>query len=414
MVISRRKFLSGSLGTLSLCLTQPDLLALAAQAANLAPRAGGTGKILVIVQMAGGNDGLNTVVPYAEGNYYQARPQLAIQASEALPLNGQLGLNPNLAGFIELFKQGKLAIVQAVGYPHPNRSHFRSMEIWQTAQPDRIGDTGWLGRYLDLVVAETHGKPANLLPAVNVDPLLPKSLSASKVIVPSVDNVRDFRFRTDPRFQADRQAQVAAFKDIYTSFKLNRPNVDLLRQVGLDANEASDLLLKSVRSYKGSVSYPANQFAERLRFIAQMIAGGVNSRVYNISLSGFDTHVNQTRTQNGLLKQLSDGLLAFQQDLEAHAVDKDVVVLTVSEFGRRVAENGGRGTDHGTAAPLFVIGSSIKGGIYGDSASLSYLDQGDLKYKIDFRCVYGTILDRWLNADSRQILGANFDHLEFI
>ncbi len=414
MNVSRRNFLTSGLGVLGVVLSGPQIFALAAQAASIAPRAGGKERILVVVQMGGGNDGLNTVIPCGMGAYYQARPQLAIQPEQVLPLTGQIGLHPSMSGFADLCKQGKLAVIQAVGYPNPNRSHFRSMEIWQTAQPDRIADTGWLGRYLDLADTGTAGGAEHLFPAVNAGPLLPKTLSASKVIVPSVAGVADFRFRTDPRYADDRNAQVAAFTDIYSSFDLQRPHVDLLRKVGLDAREASDFLTRSVRSYKGTVAYPGNSFGDGMKFIAQMIAGGVNSRIYSIGLDSFDTHANQSRKQGTLLKQLSDGLAAFQKDLEAHQLDRDVIVLCFSEFGRRVSENAGRGTDHGTAGPVFVLGSPVKGGVYGDHPSLTDLDAGDLKFKIDFRTVYATILDRWLGADSRQILGGNFDSLAFV
>lgn len=411
MTISRREFIKSGLGLMTVCLSAPQMLALAAQAAEFAPRQAGKSKILVVVQMGGGNDGLNTVIPYGMGAYYQARPTLGIQPDKLLPLNGQLALNPVMGGLSDLYKQGKVALLQAVGYPNPNRSHFRSIEIWQTAQPDKIGDTGWLGRYLDLYAA---AKPDNIFSAVNVEPTLPKTLSSNKVMVPSVSNVFDFRFRTDPQYMQDRKTQVAAFNEIYESFNLKRPHVDLLRKTGVDANKASDYLQQIVRQYRGDVKYPEGSFGNGLKFIAQMIAGGVDSRIFTVSLDGFDTHTNQTRTQNGLLKQLSDGVSAFQSDLSAHGLQDDVLILCFSEFGRRVAENGGHGTDHGTAAPVFVIGNSVKGGIYGDHASLSDLDAGDLKYKIDFRSIYATLSDRWLKADSRQILGANFETIPFV
>jgi uncharacterized protein (DUF1501 family) len=413
MTISRRKFIESGLGLMGMCLSMPQLLALGAQAAEFNPRSAGKSKILVVVQMGGGNDGLNTVVPYANDAYYKFRPIIGIKPDKVLPLNGELGFNPNMTGLQELYKQGKLAIIQAVGYPNPNRSHFRSIEIWQTAQPDKIVETGWLGRYLDH--ADCQGpENSNLFAAVNVEPTLPKTLSASKVLVPSVSNVFDFRFRTDPLYVADRETQVKTFESIYDSFDLQRPNAELLRKVGLDANQASDYLQKIVRAYKGDVRYPDGNFGNGLKFIAQMIAGGVNSSIYTVNLDGFDTHTNQLGTQNRLLKQLSEGVSAFYKDLIAHNLQDDVVIFAFSEFGRRVGENNGRGTDHGTAEPVYIIGSSVKGGIYGDHPSLSDLDAGDLKYKTDFRCIYATLLDKVLKADSRQILGQNFDYIPFV
>lgn len=410
MSVSRRHFLK-SLGLAGLWLSHSELLALAAQATTTKRLIGN--KVLVVVQLSGGNDGLNTVVPYGLGAYYDKRPQIGIKANEVLHLNGQVGLHPDMAGMANLFKQGKLAIIQGVGYPNANRSHFRSIEIWQTASPDKIRATGWLGRYLDQASLKSDFGN-NLLAAVNVDPVLPKTLSANKVIVPSVANVNDFRFKVDPDYPQDRKAQLSAFEDIYGSFTLRRPYVDLLRKVGLEANKASDYLLSVTKNYKSAQTYPENDFAHGLQFISQMIAGGVNSRIYNISLNGFDTHVNQARTQSRLLKQLSEGLACFQADLQGHGVADDVLVLVFSEFGRRVGENNGRGTDHGTAEPLFVLGNSVHGGIYGDHPSLSSLDNGDLRHKIDFRSIYATVLDRWLKADSSAVLGNRFDQINFV
>lgn len=411
MTISRRTFITGGLGLMSVYLSAPQMLLLGAQAAEFSPRIAGKSKVLVVVQMSGGNDGLNTVVPYGLGNYYQVRPNIGIKAEDVLRLDDQIGLNPNMDGMHKLFKNGNLAVVQAVGYPNPNRSHFRSIEIWQTGQPERIGSTGWLGRYLDLA---SDGKSDNIFPAVNVEPTLPKTLASAKVMVPSVSNVYDFKFRTDPAYQQDRNVQVRAFNDIYDSFNLKRSNVDLLRRVGVDANKASEYLNKVVRSYKADVKYPDGSFGKGLKFIAQMISGAVNSSIYTVNLDGFDTHTNQLRPQNNLLKQLSEGVSAFMADMEQHGLQDDVVVLAFSEFGRRVAENGSRGTDHGTAEPVFLIGKNVKGGIYGDHPSLSSLDDGDLRYKIDFRSIYSTLLDRWLKADSKQILAAQFDTIPFI
>lgn len=409
--VTRRNFLKG-LGLAGLWLSHSELLALAAQATTV-KRVIGKDKILVVVQLSGGNDGLNTVVPYGLGSYYDARPQIGIKQNEVLALNGQIGLNPNMPGMAQLFKQGKLAIIQAVGYPNANRSHFRSIEIWQTASPDRIRDTGWLGRYLDQASAQNN-IANNLLAAVNVDPVLPKTLSANKVIVPSVASVNDFRFKVDPDFPQDRNAQISAFQDIYANFSLRRPYVDLLRKVGLETNKASDHLLAVTKAYKTCVDYPETEFSRGLKFISQMITGGVNSRIYNISLNGFDTHVNQVRTQARLLKNLSEGLTCFQSDLEAHGVADDVLVMVFSEFGRRVSENNGRGTDHGTAEPMFVLGNAVRGGIYGDHPNLTNLDNGDLRHKIDFRSVYASVLDRWMKADSASILGSRFDQLNFV
>lgn len=417
MTISRRDFITAGLGVLGVVLSPLEIFQLAARAeSGDAGQDGGKGgrggeKVLVLVQLSGGNDGLNMVVPYGVGGYYDARPNIAVAQKDVLALDNKIGLHPNMKGLAQLYKDKKLSIVQGVGYPNPNRSHFRSIEIWQTGDPEKIAEVGWLGKYLDCKYA---GKQKDSMPAVNVDAVLPKTLLASKVTVPSVNNVYDFRFRTDAQFRDDRKEQVEAFADIYSSFDLKRPYVELLRESGLEANKASDYLLKIVKSYKGQVAYPGGKLGDGLKFIAQMISGGVSSSIYTVSMDGFDTHTNQSRAQANLLKQLSDALTAFQTDLEQHGRDQSVITVVFSEFGRRVAENGGRGTDHGTAEPMLLLGSALNGGIYGDYPDLSNLDAGDLKFNVDFRSVYATILDQWLAADSVQILGRKFDGINLL
>jgi uncharacterized protein (DUF1501 family) len=411
MSTSRRDFLLSGLGLMGAVMYGPDLFGMLAQQAQAAPRVVGTSKILIIVQMSGGNDGLNTVIPYADPAYLKIRPTIGIKPDVVLKLDDKVALNPNMTPFQDLFKAGKLAVIQGVGYPSPNRSHFRSIEIWQTAEPKKVKDTGWIGRYLDLA-SSGKTKVENIFPAINVDPILPKTLSAQKVVVPSISDVKNFTFKADPRYEADRTAQLSTFNTIYQKYPLNRPYVEELRRVGLDTTEASDSIAKMVANYKDGAKYPNNGFGKGLKFIAQLIIGGVNCSIYNISMGGYDTHTNEQNAHQNLFKTLTQGIEALQKDLEAHGMDKDVAVMTFSEFGRRVAENGGRGTDHGAAAPMFVIGSGVKGGIIGDQPSLTDLDDGDLRYKTDFRSVYATILDRWLNADSKAVLGDKYDILD--
>ncbi|MBX9724164.1 MAG: DUF1501 domain-containing protein [Candidatus Obscuribacterales bacterium] len=411
MSISRRKFLVSGMGAFGAMLAAPQLLNLLAQQAQAAPRTVGSSKILILIQLSGGNDGLNTVIPYTDPAYLKLRPAVGIKPEAVIKLNDKVALNPGMDPFADLFKAGKLAIVQGVGYPNPNRSHFRSIEIWQTAEPKKIKDTGWIGRYLDLA---NSGKSQldNIFPAINVDPILPKTLSAEKIVVPSINDVKSFTFKADPRYEADRKAQLSTFNSIYQKYSLDRPYVNELRRVGLDTTEASDYITKLVADYKDGAKYPTNAFGKGLQFISQLIVGGVNCGVYTISMGGYDTHTNQQNSQLNLFKTLTSGIQALQNDLENHGVDKDVVIMTFSEFGRRTAENGGRGTDHGAAAPLFIIGSQVKGGIIGEQPSLTDLDDGDLKYKIDFRNVYASVLDKWMGADSKQILGDKFDMLD--
>jgi uncharacterized protein (DUF1501 family) len=254
----------------------------------------------------------------------------------------------------------------------------------------------------------------SILPAVNLDAVLPKSLVAQRVAVPTVNNLAEFDFRTDPKFAGDRNTQLSALNDIYKNFSLQRPHVELLREAGLEANKASDRLLKIVKGYKAGANYPGGGLGDALRFVSQMICGGVNARIYNLSLGGFDTHVDQRGGQGNQLRQLSDAVSAFHSDLAAHHFDKQVITLIYSEFGRRVNENGSRGTDHGAAAPVFVVGSGVNGGVYGEHASLTSLDEGDLKYAIDYRQIYATLINRWFGLDTHEVLGKNFEELAFI
>lgn len=411
MSVSRRKFLVSSMAAFGSLLSSTQILNLLAQQAQAAPRTPGSSKILILIQLSGGNDGLNTVIPFTDPAYAKLRPAIQIKPDAVVKLNENLGLNPNLVQLEGLYKAGKVAIVQGVGYPNPNRSHFRSIEIWQTAEPKKIRDTGWIGRYLDLA---NSGKSQmdNIFPAINVDAILPKTLSAEKVVVPSISDMTNFTFKTDPRYEADRKAQLSTFHAIYQKYSLDRPYINELRRVGLDTTEASDYIGKLVAESKDGAKYPNNGFGKGMKFIAQLIIGGVNCSVYTISMGGYDTHTNEVNSHGNLFRNLSGAIQALQTDLENHNLDKDVLIMTFSEFGRRVAENGGRGTDHGAAAPLFLIGSGVKGGIIGDQPSLTDLDDGDLKYKIDYRNVYATVLDKWMGADSKAVLGEKFEQMD--
>lgn len=408
---SRRDFLAMSLLTLT-GLAQP-----AALAGRLLEDKSNRSRCLVVLTLSGGNDGLNTVVPYGMGRYFDLRPRLAVKGETVLPLDGMVGFNPSMGELASLYKEGKLAVVQGVGYPEPNRSHFRSIEIWQTAQPDIIGDTGWLGRYLDL--QDKSDLSSRMLAAVNIDPVLPKSLLARRITVPSVYDLRDFRFKVDPisRYQNDRERQLSCFTDMYQDFK-GKGLTGQLVKTGLAASAASEKLHKMTAdaASKSTASYPDGRLSASLRLIAQMVAGQVGARVYTLQMDGFDTHVNQSRTHNGLLSNLSRSLKAFLDDLESRGVADEVLVLVHSEFGRRAQENDGRGTDHGAAAPCFILGKAVKGGLFGEHPELAAnkLVQGDLGFNTDFRSVYASLLEGWLESDARAILGKNFEKIPFV
>jgi len=412
MKISRRKLLIKGAQAGTFCLSAGELLKLAACAAEpqaTAPRA------LVVIWLNGGNDGLNMVVPYADSAYYAARPGIAIKPGEVLKLNDKVGLNPAMSGLSRIYADGHLAVCQAVGYPRANRSHFHSRDIWETGSPDGFVASGWLGRALDHLESESRARQiVSILPAVNLDPVLPKSLVSHHIAVPTVNNLADFDFRTDPKFAGDRKTQLSALNDIYQNFALGRPHVELLREAGLAANKASDKLAKIVQGYKAGASYPGGGLGDALRFVSQMVCGGVNARIYNLSLGGFDTHINQRAGQGNQLRQLSDAVAAFHQDLAAHHLDRSVITLIYSEFGRRVGENGSQGTDHGAAAPVLLVGKAVSGGVYGEHASLTSLDEGDLKYAIDYRQIYASILDKWFGLDPHEVLGKNFEEINLL
>ncbi len=407
--VSRRDFLAGLAALGLLGRYQLDGVA-----ANIDPAVAAklSGRSILVIQLNGGNDGINSIIPYGNGAYYDARPKIAIKQTDVLPINSDVGFHPALGEFAQFYKDQQLAVIQGVGYPEPNRSHFRSIEIWQTAQPDIIGDTGWLGRYLDHLSLSAPPANASML-AVNVDPLLPKSLLARKITVPSVSDVQAFRFKVDPLYKADRALQLQAFGDIYNDFEDRRPIVSKLRKSGIEANRASEKLFDLVKDHKTTAKYPDGKLGSSLKFIAQMVSGGIGAKVYTLGYDGFDTHAGELRTQTNLLNGLGKSLRAFHEDLKQNGCDDKVLVLIFSEFGRRVAENDGGGTDHGTAAPCLVLGTGVKGGLYGEYPSLTNLDHGDLKHTVDFRTVYATIVDRWLGADSREVLGKNFENLDF-
>ncbi|HEY3663162.1 MAG TPA: DUF1501 domain-containing protein [Chthoniobacterales bacterium] len=386
---------------------------------------GKDGTILVVLQMAGGNDGLNMVVPYADDAYHRARPKLALAADKILRLNSYAGLNPKLPGLKSLFDDGHLAVIQGVGYPNPNRSHFRSTEIWQTAcDADRTEREGWLGRYFDNCCAG-----ADPTVGVAIGNEMPQSFTARTPTGVVFSRPEQYRFKS-----SDRTNDEEAFYR-----QLNQPNdasiaspeggsigaiagatasdlsaADFLQRTALDAQISSDKILEIARKTKSSVPYPKGQLANSLSLIARMIGGGLTTRVYYASQGGFDTHAGQLNAHDRLMTELNDALAAFVADLKQQGNFERVLLLTFSEFGRRVQENANGGTDHGAAAPMFVLGGKVKPGLFGKYPSLTDLDNGDLKFNTDFRSVYGSVLENWLRAPSASILGRKFPSLGIV
>lgn len=405
---TRREFLlrsSRGLGLLAFSQFAPSFLVRSTLASEPAPEKDRS--ILVLVQMAGGNDGLNTLVPYADDRYYRLRPTLAIKPKDVLKLSDTHGLHPACAALHGLFHDGSLAVVQNVGYPNPNRSHFRSSEIWETASTsDDYLATGWLGRYLDNTCA---GAPEGTDPAaVHVSNELPQSLFAGK---------EHATFGLSPGGRSRRESESAI--NLLEKFARQAPasdnsNVNFLRHTLMDSLVTERRVQQVMNTYRPESAYPAGGFSGSLRNVAALIASGFSTRVYFVSLGGFDTHSNQANAHQNLLKTLAEGLAAFQGDLRSRGLDRQVLTMTFSEFGRRPGENESHGTDHGTAAPLFVLGSKVKTGLHGAAPSLAVAHNEDLKFSTDFRDVYATVLGSWLQCPATTVIGEGRTKLDFI
>lgn len=383
---------------------------------------GRDGRILVVLQMAGGNDGLNTVIPYEDDLYYRARPTIGIPRGTVLPLAEGLGLHPSLKGLRALYDDGQLGVIRGVGYPNPNRSHFRSMEIWQTASDS--GDFerhGWLGRYFDH--ACSGADPAVGIAIANATP---QAFAATEPRGITFSNPEQYRWAAQGKDEeADAvYAQFNQFNEMEeelggqgggTIGELGERVAsslsarDFLQRTAVDASRTSAEVLAVTRKPTPiTTAYPSSALGRSLNTVARMIGGGMTTRVYYASQGGYDTHQNQLGSHVNLLRDLGDSLHAFVQDLKAQGNLERVTVMTFSEFGRRVDENGSRGTDHGAAGPMFFLGGGVKPGLYGKQPSLTDLYQGDVKYNVDFRSLYATALEKCLGVESRPILGRAF------
>lgn len=407
MSLRRREFLSRGAALFSVGFMGPELLTAMARADSNPTRP--SNPILVMVQMNGGNDGLNTVIPYADPLYYTNRPTIGIPKEKVLPISAPYGLHPSLANLKTLYESGNLGIMPGAGYPNPNRSHFRSMEIWQTANPDQIVPDGWLGRYLDALTPSS----ANPLITINVAQALPKTLASEHSEVPSVPNLSSYKYMTDGKRPQDVGSLVQAFSQINSHVPISLPYVGLIQKDLQDAYTSMERL-QSTGAYHPSVAYPKDGFSQALELVAQIIVKDLGTKIFYVQLSGFDTHANQATPQAKLLGQLADGLAAFFADVKNAGRADDLLVVTFSEFGRRAHENASKGTDHGAAGTMFVLGGRVRGGFHGDLPSLANLDSGDLKYTVDFRSVYATLLQNWLAADPSAILGAPFPVVDFV
>jgi uncharacterized protein (DUF1501 family) len=368
-------------------------------------------RTLIVIQMAGGNDGLSTVIPIGDPLYHQVRPTLAIPDAEVLPLDTRLGLHPNLAPLKQLWDGGHMAIIEGVGYPNQSLSHFQAMDIWQTLDLSGAGSEGWLGKLVSGWV-DQDGHPFK---ALDIGVQTAQALASISAPVPTLANVNTYRLYPDPADTDNGNARLQALMKLYNSYPKTSPYAALLDTTALSAQDGSRQLHDADAQYRAAVTYPTGPFAAGLKILAEAIVEGLGLRVGYVTLGGFDTHANQQVTHNTLMKILADGLSAFYTDLSNHGKADTVVIMTWSEFGRRVEENGSLGTDHGTAAPMFVLGNPVNRGIFGEPPSLSSLDNtGNLKYTTDFRSVYATVLDRWLGASSQDVLGGSFGSQDFL
>lgn len=401
---TRRDFIARGLGFAAASLTIPTWLDRSVLGAN---SVAADGRILVVLQLSGGNDGLNTVVPYSSDDYHRARPELRLKADKVLKINGEIGLHPSLAALKGLYDDGHAAIIQGAGYPNPNRSHFRSMEIWHTcSDSDKFEKYGWIGRYFD---NECKGSdsPASGVAFGSETPQAFNNQGGRGITFASPES---FRWQPSARDKS-AEAEMAAYRALNS---VSADKADFLTRTAMNAQVTSGRVREIAASYKAKADYPQNPLAANLRHIAGMIAGGLGSRIYYAQLGGFDTHTGQLDRHARLMDHVAGSIAAFYNDLKAQGLADRVLLMTFSEFGRRVTENASAGTDHGVAGPIFIVGGCVKPGLYGRYPSLTDLDQGDLKADTDFRQVYATVLENWLGAKSAPILGRQFEKLAFV
>lgn len=397
MLIKRKEFLQiGSLASASLMM--PKFLKAFEKRAVVPPG----NKILVVLQLSGGNDGLNTVIPVRNDIYYRSRPHLGIQKDKALKLTDDAAINPALPFFKELFDEGGLGIMNSVGYPNPDRSHFRSMDIWQSASAsNEYVNTGWLGRYLD---AQCSGCQKPTL-ALEIDDVLSLALKGKEI--------KGLALR-DPK-RLFNSSNEKYFRQINAVHENEEPVADYLYKTLRETLSSADYIFEESKLRPSSQIYPSTSLGKDLKTIASLILSDINTNVYYLSLGSFDTHINQENQQKRLFTELNDAIKSFVTDLKNNHRFEDVILMTFSEFGRRVAQNASGGTDHGTANNMFFVGGGLKQkGLINDMADLTHLDQGDLIHKVDFKSVYASLLRSWLQADEEKILGKKFDLLDFV
>ncbi len=380
-------------------------------AANGSPNGNGKDPVLVVLQLSGGNDYFNTVIPYSDPNYYDNRRALGIPEDNVLQLDGELGLHPAMAPMKRLYDDGEMAVVHGIGYANSPRSHFRSMDIWHTCEPEIVGTEGWLGR----ATRDIDPSAENPVTAVNFGHGLPRALAAPGVSVASVSDLENYGLLTGIEEQEKRDRVLERFSRMYAPAIGSGPVMDYLGKTGLDALKGADILKAAPESYQSTVEYAANPIAKSLRDVAMVHTANLGSRIFYTQHGSFDTHAAQKLTHANLWAEVSGAIADFWDDLREHDAHENVIMFLFSEFGRRVKDNGS-GTDHGAAGVSFVIGPRVKGGMYGyyPETQAEKLDQGDLVPNVDFRSAYSTILDGWMGLDPVPIVNGQFEGLAFV
>ncbi|HTD93767.1 MAG TPA: DUF1501 domain-containing protein [Chitinophagaceae bacterium] len=399
MFLKRKQFIQiGSLATASMML--PKFL----KAFEMPAAVPAGNKVAVILQLSGGNDGLNTVIPIGNDIYYKSRPRLGIEKVKALAITDEVGLHPALTGFRELYDDGSLGIINSVGYPNPDRSHFRSMDIWQTAsQSSEYLTSGWLGRYLD---AQCSGcdKPTQ---AIEIDDVLSLSMKGQLMNGIAVKDPKRLYGTANEKF----------FRDVMKNHGAGNGEepVDYLYKTMSETLSSADYIFKQSKLHPTGAVYPTTELGKSMKTIASLIFSDINTKVYYVSLGSFDTHVNQQAQQQRLFTEMNDAVAAFVKDLKANNRFSDVLLFSFSEFGRRVSQNASGGTDHGTANNMFLLSGGLKKkGLINEMPDLADLNEGDLKHKVDFKQVYATVLDKWLGADATKILSTPYTSMDFL
>ena len=367
--------------------------------------------VFVVVQLNGGNDFMNTVIPYGNPIYHDSRPLVGIPQEQVLPIDDYLGFSPHAAPLKELYDEGKVAVVQGVGYPNSSRSHFRSTDIWHTCVPETIATEGWLGK----AIRELDPKKENPLTCVNIGRGLPRAMAAQDVTVTSVGDLDSYGLMTGVSEQQQRDEVLGIFKSVYEGAMGTGPVRDFLAQAGIDLLRGADILRRAPEMYSSEVEYAGNPIAKSLSDVARVHLADLGTRIFYTQHGGYDTHANEIPTHPRLLTELSGAIMDFFQDLRDHDASDNVMMLVLTEFGRRVRDNGS-GTDHGAGGGAFVIGEQVKGGLHAEYPSLE-LDQqedGDMRHTYDFRGLYSTILEGWLGVEAAPIVGGNYEQIPIL